>query len=66
MQAEEIASFFYRQLAERFAADQQKRNLLLYFSQMEMGHYRLLELEKESAERFEEYGQEQEMIHVGP
>lgn len=66
MKAEEIASVFYRQLSDRFDADPPKRNMLLYFSQMEMGHYRLLELEKENAERFEEYGQEQEMIHVGP
>ena len=66
MKAEEIASIFYRELAERFETDRPRRNMLLYFSQMEMGHYRLLELEKENAERFEEYEQEQEFVHVGP
>ena len=49
-----------------FDDDVEKKNLLLYFSMMEMGHYKLLDLEKESLERLEEYGEEQEMIHVGP
>jgi len=66
MQAEEIASVFYQGLAERFETDRPRRNMLLYFAGMEMGHYRLLELEKENAERFEEYGEEQEFVHVGP
>jgi rubrerythrin len=66
MVAEQAAHDFYLQLAELFADDPAKRNLLLYFSMMEMGHYKLLELEKGSLERLEEYGEEQEMIHVGP
>ena len=66
MKAEEIASVFYRELAKRFETDRPRRNMLLYFSRMEMGHYRLLELEKDNAERFEEYGEEQEFVHVGP
>jgi len=33
---------------------------------MEMGHYRLLELEKEQAEEFEKYDAEFDMMHVGP
>jgi len=66
MNAEEIAYHFYRQLALRFDRDDEKKRLLLYFAAMEMGHYRLLEVEQQNAERFEEYGQEQEMIHLGP
>ncbi len=66
MVAEQAAHDFYLQLAELFADDAAKKNLLLYFSMMEMGHYKLLDLEKESLERFEEYGEEQELIHVGP
>lgn len=66
MKAEQAAHDFYLQLAELFADDAAKKNLLLYFSMMEMGHYKLLDLEKSSLERFEEYGEEQEMIHVGP
>jgi rubrerythrin len=66
MKAEQAAHDFYLQLAERFGDDFEKKNLLLYFSMMEMGHYKLLELEKSNLERLEEFGQEQEMIHLGP
>ncbi len=66
MNAEQAAHDFYLQLADLFADDHEKKNLLLYFSMMEMGHYKLLDLEKDSLERLEEYGEEQEMIHVGP
>jgi len=66
MRAERAAHDFYLQLADLFADDPEKKNLLLYFSMMEMGHYKLLDLEKGSLERLEEYGEEQELIHVGP
>jgi len=66
MKAEQAAHDFYLQLAEHFGDNLEKKNLLLYFSMMEMGHYKLLDLEKSSLERLEEFGQEQEMIHVGP
>jgi rubrerythrin len=66
MKAEQAAHDFYLQLAERFGDDFEKKNLLLYFAMMEMGHYKLLDLEKGNLERLEEFGQEQEMIHVGP
>ncbi len=66
MDAEQAAHDFYLQLAELFADDPARKNLLLYFSMMEMGHYKLLDVEKSSLERFEEYGEEQELIHVGP
>jgi rubrerythrin len=66
MKAEQAAHDFYLQLANRFEDDFEKKNLLLYFSMMEMGHYKLLDLEKSNLERLEEYGEEQELIHVGP
>jgi len=66
MKAEQAAHDFYLQLAELFGDDFEKKNLLLYFAMMEMGHYKLLDLEKSNLERLEEFGQEQEMIHVGP
>jgi rubrerythrin len=66
MKAEQAAHDFYLQLAERFNDDFEKKNLLLYFSMMEMGHYKLLDLEKSNLERLEEFGQEQELIHLGP
>jgi rubrerythrin len=66
MKAEKAAHDFYLQLAERFGDDAEKKNLLLYFAMMEMGHFKLLDLEKNSIERLEEYSQEQELIHLGP
>jgi len=66
MMAEQAAHDFYLQLAEFFSDDLEKKNLLLYFSMMEMGHYKLLDLEKNSLERLEEFSQEQELIHLGP
>jgi rubrerythrin len=66
MNAEQAAHDFYLQLADLFGDDPERKNLLLYFSMMEMGHYKLLELEKSSLERLEEFGEEQELIHVGP
>lgn len=53
-------------MADLFADDFEKKNLLLYFSMMEMWYYKLLDLEKSNLERLEEYGEEQELIHVGP
>ena len=58
MKAEQAAHDFYLQLAERFGDDFEKKNLLIYFSMMEMGHYKLLDLEKTNLERLEEFGQE--------
>ncbi|MBN2399783.1 MAG: ferritin family protein [Candidatus Aminicenantes bacterium] len=66
MKSEQAAHDFYLQLAELFNDDSEKKNLLLYFSMMEMGHYKLLDLEKNNLERLEEFSQEQELIHLGP
>jgi len=66
MQAEEFASDFYKSLAERFEDDSKIHNTLLYFADMELGHYKILEIEKESMERFEEADVYWPMMHVGP
>ncbi len=66
MKAEKASHDFYLQMADLFAGDTESKNLLLYFSMMEMGHYKLLDLELSSMQRLEEYGEEQELIHVGP
>ena len=66
MNAEKIASDFYKSLAERFEEGTKLNNTLLYFSDMEKGHYKLLEMEKESMERFEEGDVYWPMVHAGP
>ena len=66
MKAEQHASDFYNLLADRFENGCKIHNTLLYFSDMEKGHYKILEMEKESMERFEESDVYWPMIHVGP
>ena len=66
MEAEQSASDFYKSLAGRFEEGSKLHNTLLYFSDMEMGHYKILESEKESMERFEEGDVYWPMVHVGP
>lgn len=66
MNAEQSASEFYKYCSELFEEGSKIHNTLLYFSDMEMGHYKLLEMEKESMERFEDADVYWPMMHVGP
>lgn len=66
MDAEKHAHDFYESLAERFESGSKIHNTLLYFADMETGHYKILEMEKESMERFEEADVYWPMVHVGP
>jgi rubrerythrin len=66
MNAEEKAEDFYKSLAGRFEEGSKIHNTLLYFADMEKGHYKILEMEKESMERFEESDVYWPMVHVGP
>ncbi|HEC81207.1 MAG TPA: Rubrerythrin [Thermoplasmatales archaeon] len=66
MEAEKAAYDFYNSLADRVKDDGSMFNTLRYFARMEMEHYRILEIEKEGAERFEEADVYWPMVHVGP
>jgi len=66
MAAEKFASDFYKKLAEEFENGSKINNTLIYFADMEIGHYKILETEKESMERFEEADVYWPMVHVGP
>ena len=66
MKAEEKASDFYKALAGRFEEGSKMHNTLEYFADMERGHYKILEMEKESMERFEEADVYWPMVHIGP
>jgi rubrerythrin len=65
MQAEMAAHDFYNKLAEQITDDPQVKKMVLYIATMERGHYKLLEIEKENAEKFEAYDVEWPMMHVG-
>jgi len=66
MRAEDAAAAFYRGLADRFAGDGATRDALLYLATMEVGHYRLLETEREHLLRYEDYAVSWPDVHVGP
>ena len=66
MNAEQEASIFYKILADRFEEGTKMHNTLLYFSDMEIGHFKILEQEKESMERFEDADVYWPMVHIGP
>jgi len=66
MEAEKAAHDFYTELAGRLTGDIRVRKTVLYIAAMEMGHYKLLEVEKENAEKFEDFDIEWPLMHVGP
>jgi rubrerythrin len=65
MDAEMAASDFYGSLSSKFD-DADISKTLQYLAKMEIGHYKLLEIEKEYLESEEDYEIEWEMMHVGP
>jgi len=66
MQAEKAAQDFYLALSKRFKDTPNTENMLIYFGTMELGHYKLLEIEMENMQRFEEADFYWPMMHVGP
>jgi len=66
MDAEQMASDFYKSLSDNFEEESKIHNTLLYFSSMEIGHLKILEIEKESMDRFEEADVYWPMVHAGP
>jgi rubrerythrin len=65
MNAEQAAHDFYAMLSKKFK-DIETSQMLQYFADMELGHYRILQTEKESIERFEQADVYWEMVHAGP
>jgi len=67
MQVEQAAHEFYQSLSAQFTKDDAMiRNTLSYFADMELQHYKILEIEKESMDRFEEADVYWPMVHAGP
>jgi rubrerythrin len=67
MHAEQAAHEFYQALSTQFTKnDATIRNTLSYFADMELQHYKILEIEKESMDRFEEADVYWPMVHAGP
>lgn len=66
MAAEKAAHDFYLEISRHFAADSEQHKLLLHIASMEMGHYHLLNLERDNALRTEDFEVTLPMVHVGP
>ena len=66
MKAETAAREFYFGLADRFDEQPEIQRMLHYIASMELGHYKILEIEAENARKFEDYDSEWPMMHVGP
>jgi rubrerythrin len=65
MEAELKASEFYKSMIEIFSDEKIKRTLE-YISTVELTHYKLLEVERDYAKKFEDYEGEWPLYHVGP
>lgn len=65
MGAELASQDFYEEMAELFE-DMQIRTTLLYFADMEMGHYRILNDELKTLKRFEDFDTQWPMMNMGP
>ena len=67
MTAEKAAHEFYQSLSKKFTkGDMTIGHTLSYFADMELQHYKILEIEKESMDRFEQADVYWDMVHVGP
>jgi len=66
MQAEKAAHDFYTAISGHFPPESEQHKLLLYIASMEMGHYHLLDLERENALRTEDFEVTLPMAHLGP
>lgn len=66
MEAEKAAREFYDAFAELMKGDETLYKILKTLSSMELGHYKLLEIEKDNIEKMEDYETGWGMIHLGP
>jgi rubrerythrin len=65
MRAELASQEFYSSFAAEFPEGTDMKKTLEFFAAMEMGHYRILEMERDNMKRFESYDAYWPMMHVG-
>jgi rubrerythrin len=65
MNAELATQEFYNSFATQFPDGTDMRKTLEFFATMEMGHYKLLEIERDNMQRFESYDAYWPMMHIG-
>ena len=65
MNAEKASYDFYNELARLYESNPTLKKTIEYVATMEMGHYRLIEIEKDNLRKFEDFDLYLPMIHVG-
>ena len=65
MNAEKAAYDFYIELARLYEGNPKLEKTIAYVATMEMGHYKLIEIEKDNIKKFEDFDVYLPMIHVG-
>ncbi len=66
MKAEKAAHEFYLSLAPYFKDEPETEQMINYIASMELSHYKIFEIEKENALKFEDYDIENPLMHLGP
>jgi rubrerythrin len=66
MNAEKAAYDFYSELARLYENNPKLKKTIEYVATMEVGHYKLIEIEKDNMKKFEDFDIYLPMIHVGP
>ena len=65
MNAEKASYDFYNELAKMYESNPTLKKTIEYVATMEMGHYKLIEIEKDNINKFENFDIYLPMIHVG-
>lgn len=65
MDAEKAAHDFYMEISKLYENNPALKKTIEYIATMEIGHYKLLEIEKSNMERFEDFDVYSSMLHVG-
>jgi len=65
MNAEKASYDFYNELARLYESNPTLKKTIEYVATMEMGHYKLIEIEKDNMKKFEDFDIYLPMIHVG-
>jgi len=65
MNAEKASYDFYNELAKMYESNPTLKKTIEYVATMEMGHYKLIEIEKDNINKFEDFDIYLPMIHVG-
>ena len=65
MNAEKAAHDFYMEISKLYENNPNLKKTIEYIATMEMGHYKLLEIERGNMEKFEDFDVYSSMLHVG-